>query len=165
MWLPGTRSPDHKTIARFRHENAAALKNVFRNFAGLRVKRGLYGKELAAIDGSKFKAVNSFTMGKLRDRITRLEAEIEEYPRELEDNGGKETAAEGKKTMAEIRRMVTEVSERKGRYETYAEELERTGETQKPLADPDSRLMAANGKMVVWTLPHSVDKIKRLALS
>jgi transposase len=75
MWLPGKRSPDHKTIARFRHENAAALKNVFRDFAGLRVKLGLYGKELAAINGSKFKAVNSFTMGKLRDRITRLEAE------------------------------------------------------------------------------------------
>jgi transposase len=32
---------------------------VFRNFAGLCAKIEFYGKELAAIDGSKFKAVNS----------------------------------------------------------------------------------------------------------
>jgi transposase len=79
MWLLGRLSPDHKTIAHFRHENGAALKNVFRDFVGLCVKLGLYGKELAAIDGSKFKAVNSkehnFTMGKLRDRIARLETQ------------------------------------------------------------------------------------------
>jgi transposase len=76
-------SPDHKTIANFRHENGAALKKVFLDFAGLCVKLGLYGKELAAIDGSTFKAVNSrernFTLEKLKDRTARLEGHIEEY--------------------------------------------------------------------------------------
>jgi transposase len=59
IWLLRTLSPDHKTIARFRHDNAEALKNVFRDFVKLCLKLGLYGKELIAIDGSKFKAVNS----------------------------------------------------------------------------------------------------------
>jgi transposase len=59
MWLLGKLSPDHKTIALFRRENTEALKRVFRDFVGLCVKPGLYGKELVAIEGSKFKAVNS----------------------------------------------------------------------------------------------------------
>jgi hypothetical protein len=110
MWLLGRLSPDHKTIAHFRHENGSALKNVFRGFVGLCVKLGLYGKELTAIDGSKFKAVNSkernFTMGKPRDRIARLEAQIEEYLRELEDNDGKENTVGGEKNTVEIKGSV-----------------------------------------------------------
>jgi hypothetical protein len=47
MWLLATLSPDHKTIANFQRENGMALKRVFRDFVGLCVKRGLYGKESA----------------------------------------------------------------------------------------------------------------------
>jgi transposase len=76
IWLLRGLSPDHKTIARFRHDNVGALKNVFRDFVKLCVKIGLYGRELSAIDGSKFKAVNAkdrnFTGQKLRDRIPAL---------------------------------------------------------------------------------------------
>jgi hypothetical protein len=169
MWLLGRLSPDHKTIAHFRHENGAALKNVFRDFVGLCVKLGLYGKELAAIDGSKFKAVNSkernFTMGKLRDRIARLEAQIEAYLRELEDNDGKENTVDGEKNTVVIKRVVTELSRRKGQYETYAEDLERTGETQKSLTDADSRLMVANGKMeVCYNVQTVVDAKNKLVV-
>jgi transposase len=54
LWLLRRLSPDHKTIARFRHENPKALKGVFQDFVKLCVKLDLYGKELAAIGGSKF---------------------------------------------------------------------------------------------------------------
>ena len=50
-WLINKLSPDHKTIARFRHDNALALKNVFREFVKLCLKLRLYGRELDAIDG------------------------------------------------------------------------------------------------------------------
>ena len=77
IWLPGRLSPDHKTISRFRRDNGKALKNTFRAFVGL------YGKELVAIDGSKFKAVNgrerNFSEKKLRDRMKRIDAKIEEW--------------------------------------------------------------------------------------
>jgi transposase len=41
IWLLGTLSPDHKTIALLRHERGAALKQVFRDFVGVCVKLGL----------------------------------------------------------------------------------------------------------------------------
>jgi transposase len=41
IWLLGKLSPDHKTIARFRHDNSKALKNVFRDFARLCVRLGI----------------------------------------------------------------------------------------------------------------------------
>src|SRR5215469_2728454 len=88
LWLLRKLTPDHKTIANFRKENPKALKNVFRAFVKLCMKMELYGKELAAIDGSKFKAVNSknnnFTKDKLKDRLKRIDAKIDEYLKELE---------------------------------------------------------------------------------
>ena len=76
IWLLGKLSPDHKTIARFRHDNSKALKNVFRDFVRLCVRLGLYGKELLAVDGSKFKAVNSrkrnFTEKQIQDKISKI---------------------------------------------------------------------------------------------
>jgi hypothetical protein len=159
-------SPDHKTIANFRHENGAALKKVFLDFAGLCVKLGLYGKELVAIDESKFKAVNSkdwnFTLGKLRDRIARLEGHIEGYLKELDDNDGGENGC-GERSTEEIKGIVKELSVRKERYESYKDELERNGETQKSLTDEDSRLMAANGKMeVCYSVQTAVDAKNKL---
>lgn len=50
MWLLKKLSPDHKTIARFRSDNAKSLKKIFRDFVKLCIGLGLYGKELAAID-------------------------------------------------------------------------------------------------------------------
>jgi transposase len=87
LWLLGKVSPDHKTIGEFRRRNGETLKRVFKGFVKLCVKLGLYGKEVVAIDGSKFKAVNSkernYTEGKLRERIQRLEKKIEGYLAEL----------------------------------------------------------------------------------
>jgi len=59
MWLLGKLRPDFKTIADFRRDNLAALKQVCREFTLLCRKLGLFGGELVAIDGSKFKAVNN----------------------------------------------------------------------------------------------------------
>jgi transposase len=52
-------TPDFRTIADFRKDNAKALKNTFRAFVKICMKLGLYQKELLAVDGSKFRAVNS----------------------------------------------------------------------------------------------------------
>ncbi len=52
-------TPDFRTISDFRKDNAKALKSVFRAFVKLCMKLDLYQKELLAIDGSKFRAVNS----------------------------------------------------------------------------------------------------------
>src|ERR1700686_4774019 len=69
MWLTGRLVPDHKTIADFRKDNGPAIKKVCAQFVALCRKMGLLAKASVAIDGSKFKAVNSrdnnFTKGKM----------------------------------------------------------------------------------------------------
>ena len=150
IWLICKLSPDHKTIARFRHDNGKALKNVFRNFAKLCVKLGLYGKELIGIDGSKFKAVNSskrsFTEKQIQKKIKSINEKIDEYLAGLDRNDEEEAAAKSGKTAEEINEIIKNLKERKERYQGYADELEESGEKQKSLTDPDSRLMYGNGK-------------------
>jgi transposase len=68
MWLTGRLAPDHKAIADFRKDNGPAIKKVCAQFVELCRKMGLLTKASVAIDGSKFKAVNSrdnnFTQGR-----------------------------------------------------------------------------------------------------
>lgn len=59
MWLLRKLSPDFKTIADFRKDNKDALTKVFKMFVLLCKEWNLFGKELIAVDGSKFKASNS----------------------------------------------------------------------------------------------------------
>jgi transposase len=70
--LTGRLAPDHKTIADFRKHNATAIKNVCAQLVELCRKMGQLTKASVAIDGSKFKDVNSrdnnFTQGKIQRR-------------------------------------------------------------------------------------------------
>lgn len=167
MWLLRKLSPDHKTIARFRCDNTTALKNVFRDFVKLCMKLNLYGKEIVAIDGSKFKAVNSkdrnFGTKKLEERIARIDSKIEDYLHELEDSDLAENVADDEKSSEEIAKIIAELSARRELYQSFADELKQTGGLQKSLTDPDSRLMMANGKMdVCYNVQTAVDTKNKL---
>jgi transposase len=85
MWLTGRLVPDHKTIADFRKDNGPAIKKVCARFIALCRKMGLLAKASVAIDGSKFKAVNSrdnnFTEGKIQRRQKQIEESGIETPR------------------------------------------------------------------------------------
>jgi transposase len=167
IWLLGKLSPDHKTIARFRHDNSAVLKNVFKDFVKLCLRLDLYGRELAAIDGSKFKAVNSrkrnFTKQYIQDKITKITEKADKYLEEMEKNDTEENAISGEKTRTEITEIVSNLKGHKERYQGYAAELEKTGEKQKSLTDPDSRLMSSYGKMEVsYNIQTAVDAKNKL---
>jgi hypothetical protein len=170
IWLMRRLRPDHKTIARFRHDNGAALRNVFRDFVRLCLGLDLYGRELAAIDGSKFKAVNSrrrnFTKRQIQDRITKTTEKIAKYLAEMERNDAAEGAAGGEKTKAEIAGIIGSLKRHKERYQGYAAELEETGEKQKSLTDGDSRLMATNnaGMDVCYNVQTAVDAKNKLTV-
>lgn len=81
MWLTGRLAPDFKTIANFRRCNGVAIRNVCRQFIGMCRKLNLFTQGVVAIDGSKFKAVNSdernITPAKLRARQGQLDARID----------------------------------------------------------------------------------------
>src|SRR5216110_3633712 len=57
MWLTGRLMPDFKTIADFRKDNGPAIRATCRRFIDLCRRLDLFSHAVAAIDGSKFKAV------------------------------------------------------------------------------------------------------------
>lgn len=81
MWLMRKLSPDHKTMADFRKDNRKAFKAVFKAFCLLCQELELFGCELIAIDGSKFKAVNSanrnFTQTKVKEYLAEMEQRLD----------------------------------------------------------------------------------------
>jgi hypothetical protein len=82
-------------MADFRAENAAAIKNVCREFIVLCRHWGLFSEATVAIDGGKFKAVNhrdrNFTSGKMKTRMALIEQSITEYLTQLDRMDRKET--------------------------------------------------------------------------
>src|SRR5450830_858783 len=96
MWLTGRLVPDHKTIADFRKDNGPAIKKVCAQFVALCRKMGLLAKAIVAIDGSKFKAVNSrdnnFTKGKMERRLAQIEETVARSLSQL-DTADRQTAA------------------------------------------------------------------------
>jgi len=59
MWLLGRLQPDFKTIANFRKDNGKAIQQCCREFVEICRLCDFFSKSIVAIDGSKFKAVNS----------------------------------------------------------------------------------------------------------
>src|SRR6516165_9542955 len=91
MWLTGRLAPDFKTIADFRKDNGPAIRATCRRFIEMCRRLNLFAHAVAAIDGSKFKAVNArdknFTRAKLQKRMDQVEASIERYLSALETAG------------------------------------------------------------------------------
>ena len=141
MWLVGRLAPDFKTLADFRAENAAAIKNVCREFIVLCRRWGLFSQATVAIDGSKFKAVNhrdrNFTSGKMKTRMALIERSISEYLTQLDRMDRKETPS--------VPRQAARLKER---ISTLKQEMRRLRGLKRrmELVDPDARSMASQGK-------------------
>lgn len=72
IWLLQKLQPYFKTIADFRKDNLESLKQVCRSFTLLCKDLELFGCELVAIDGSKFKAQNNVKRTFTPDKLTKL---------------------------------------------------------------------------------------------
>jgi transposase len=87
MWLIGRLVPDHKTISNFRKDNGIAITKVCAQFVSLCRQLGLLAEASVAIDGSKFKAVNTrdknFTKGKMKRRMAQIEESVGRYLQQL----------------------------------------------------------------------------------
>ena len=88
MWLTERLAPDFKTIADFRKDNGPAIRAACRQFIALCRQLDLFAHAVAAIDGSKFKAVNAtdkaFSRASIQRRMEQVEASIERYMAALE---------------------------------------------------------------------------------
>src|SRR5262245_42604642 len=83
MWLTGRLTPDFKTIADFRKDNGPAITATCRQFVMLCRRLDLFSETVIAIDGSRFKAVNTrdknYTHGAIERPMEQVEASIARY--------------------------------------------------------------------------------------
>src|ERR1700691_3661448 len=142
IWLIRTLKPDFKTIADFRTDNRAAFKSVFRQFTLLCKRLDLFGRELLAVDGTRIKAVNNkdrnFTRNSLEKFIKAADERLADYLERLDEGDAAEKATGGAR-VKNLAQKIEALSKKRGQYDAMLRQLERTGEDQISLTDPDSR--------------------------
>jgi hypothetical protein len=153
IWLLRTLKPDFKTIADFRCDNRAAFRSVFRQFVLLCRQLDLYGRELLAVDGTRIKAVNNkdrnFTRNSLEKFIRAADERLDEYLGRLDHGDVAEGGTGGGARTKNLAEKIEALRNKRKRYGSMLADLERTGESQISLTDPDSRAMAAHTKVAV----------------
>ena len=169
MWLTGRLMPDFKTIANFRKDNSKAIRGVCRQFVVLCQQLGLFGENLVAIDGSKFKAVNNrdrnFTSAKLKRRMEEIESSINRYLTALDAADRQEpTASEPSAVRLEekIAGLKTQMKELKA----IEIQLNESPDKQVSLTDPDARSMMTRGTGIVgYNVQTAVDTQNHLIVA
>jgi len=168
IWLTGRLAPDHKTIANFRRDNGKAVREVCRAFTRFCRDLDLFGGELVAIDGSKFKAVNNkgrnFTDRRLKRAMKDIEKKIDAYLDELDENDENDPD-EYRPTAEELKEKIKTLRERMKKYKGLQKQMKESGESQISLTDPDSRSMPLAGgprTQVSYNVQVSVDEKHKL---
>ncbi|ATX81706.1 Transposase [Mariprofundus ferrinatatus] len=152
MWLLGRLTPDFKTIANFRKDNGKGIRGVCRQFVVLCRELGLFADSLAAIDGSKFKAVNNrdrnFTSAKLKRRMQEIEASIERYLTAM-DSADRQEPGVAKVRNERLQDKVSALKKRMKELKSVEEQIKDSPDHQISLTDPDSRSMKTRGQGIV----------------
>lgn len=159
MWLTGRLAPDFKTIADFRKDNGEAIRLVCREFVMLCKKLNLLSNKLVAIDGSKFKALNSrdknFTRAKMKRRLSDVESAIERYLTKLEEADAAEPAADDAETM---QTKIEKLKEELARLKKLNVRMLEASDKQLSLTDQDARSMNSRGSGIVgYNVQSAVD--------
>ena len=145
MWLTGRLMPDFKTSG----DNGPAIRAACAQFVVLCRQLSLFTRAVVAIDGSKFKAVNTrdknFTVTKVAKRIEQVEASIARYLAALDradrqdDDVGEAKTVRLKEKIEGLRRQMRSLKE-------MGQQVEAVPDRQVSLTDPDARSMATSGK-------------------
>ena len=157
IWLVRHLKPDFKTIADFRRDNRAAFRAVFREFVGSCRGLDLFGRELVAVDGTRIKAVNNkdrnFTRGALTTRVREADEKLAKYMGRLDAGDADEEPASSGIGMdrdgGKLAEKIAAIGARRDRHRALLADLDRTGEDQISLTDPDARAMARMTKVGV----------------
>lgn len=157
QWLTGSSMPCYHTIADFRKDHSVALKNVFRLFTSFLNEHKMFGKELVAIDGSKFRAQNSkknnYNQKKLDRHFSYIENKTNEYLQQLEDADKEDLAAsKGDKgsriNRAEVKEKLKKLKERELKYRAIEEQCKASADGQVSATDPESKSLIINKNIV-----------------
>jgi len=165
-WLLKNLQPNYHTIADFRKLHAAGLQSMFKLYIQFLSDAGLLGKTTIALDGSKFKAVNSkknnYNQKKIDKHQQFIADKTEKYLQQLdeldkqEQTGGKEELQIKKEKITE---GLAKLKERTIKYDTLQEQLNNTDDKQISTTDADSRsiIIVKNIVEVAYNTQNAVD--------
>ena len=162
IWLLRDLKPGYRTIAKFRAENADALRKANRNLLGLARKLDLLGGELVAIDGAFFHGAASkgsiVTRKRLAEQLAALERDIDAYGAALQANDAADETTNDEKEGAEKdaekkdrekekdQAGLTALRERRAAVQANLATLDASGQTQLSRTDPTARLLYKPGQ-------------------
>jgi hypothetical protein len=150
----GPLAPDFKTIADFRRDNGKGIRGACSRFVELCRDMKLFSQAAVAIDGSKFKAVNSrdnnVTPAKIVARRKQIDESIERYIGEL-DAADRNHPGEFVAKTTRLTEKIKTLREQMRRMDSLQKQLDKQQEPQISLTDLDSRAMMsqATGSGVV----------------
>ncbi|MFC5431386.1 IS1182 family transposase [Paraburkholderia denitrificans] len=144
MWLTGRLATGLQDDSR-----VPGIRNVCRRFVVICRDLKLFTQAVVAIDGSKFKAVNSrdnnFTPNKIAKRQEQIEQSIQRYLDALE-TADRTQPVEVETKTERLREKIETLREQMRDLDRAAELLNGLPEKQVSLTDPDSRSMMSQAK-------------------
>jgi transposase len=150
MWLTGRLTPDFKTIADFRRDNGKGIRNACRRFVELCRDLKLFSQAVVAVDGSKFKAVNTrdrnFTPGKLKKRQEQIEESIQRYLTALDTADRTQQPEQLQGKTEHLQAKLKTMREQMRRMKQIEQQLKDEPDGQLSLTDSDARSMATSGR-------------------
>ena len=163
VWLTGRLIPDFKTIADFRKDNGEAIRKVCREFVVLCRHLALFREASVAIDGSKFKAVNTrdrnFTQAKMERRLAQIDESIARYLAQL-DSADRQGEAVPEAKITRLNEKIVALRQEMGRLNQLNSQMMESEDKQISLTDPDARSMATSGRgsgVVGYNVQSAVD--------
>lgn len=152
-WLMQELSPNYHSIADFRKNYADALKNLFKLYVQFLDELSLLGKQTIAVDGSKFRAMNSRKNNYNQKKIDKHQGMIEQkatnYLKELDELDKEETDDSGLSyRKEEVEAALQRLMERKIKYDDLQQQLDNTEEKQISTTDAESRALIINKNIV-----------------
>jgi transposase len=171
VWLTGRLAPDFKTIADFRKDNGEAIRNVCREFVVLCRRVDLFSDASIAIDGSKFKAVNTrdrnFTQAKMQRRLEQIDESINRYLWQL-DSADRQGLTVPEAKIRRLNEKIATLRQEIQRLNTLNTQLMQTEDKQISLTDSDARSMTTSGRgsgIVGYNVQNAVDTKHHLIVS
>src|SRR6476660_1981032 len=167
MWLTGRLVPVTKPLPISAKTTAPPLRRSARNLSPCAARWGCF-----AIDGSKFKAVNSrdnnFTKGKLERRLAQIEESVARYLSQLDTADRQTPSEELVARTTRLKEKLIKLEEEVKRLKAIEKVMLTAPDQQVSFTDPDSRSMATSGRgsgMVGYNVQAAVDTTNHLIVA
>jgi len=148
MWLCGLETPDHNTLWRFWRSNKQVMHGLFRRSVEVAVEMGLVSMAIHAVDGTKIQAASSARRAwhgeDLQRLLERLEAQIEDMEKQLEEEGS------SKDPGYTLGPQLSDAHRRRAAIEQALAKLAEADRKHMQPDEPQVKMIAAPGREIGW---------------